>query len=112
MTIPTAGQINDRIRHEVLNAADEEVALHPFLLEGRGHEPRATLNPRLAGILRGQDLPRLRIDGFGPNNFYPARILAQAQNPLKRHLGWSPIEFNGSNAEPSVYRVALPDPSK
>jgi len=102
-------RINDLIRYSVHKAAEKEATLSPFVLKGRGHEPRVSLCVRMAGILRGQDLPRIRIDGYGPNNFYPARIFARARKSLMQQLGWSPFEFYDGTVDPSVYRVNRPN---
>jgi len=54
----------------------------PFNLKGRGHEPRVTLDKQVAAILRGVDLPRLYISGYGANFYYPARLIARAAELL------------------------------
>jgi len=79
------------IRDAVLKAASEEAALKPFNLSGRGHEPRVTLDRKMASILKDVDLPRVHISGFGANNHYPYRVLKRAADTLSSELGWSPI---------------------
>ena len=82
---------NAAIRKAVLKAAAQERRKAPFMLFGRGHEPRVTLDHSVAAILRGLDLPRVFISGYGANYFYPRRVFATAMRSLKRKFGRSPI---------------------
>jgi hypothetical protein len=89
---------NDAIRKAMSDAANRERRVRPFNLSGRGHEPRVTLDVRLAAILRGLDIPHVRISGYGPKKFYPVRVLKSAATYLKRRFGWPPVVVSGSNA--------------
>ena len=84
---------NDAIRTAVSAAAQSEATKQPFHLSGRGHEARVTLDRHLAAILRGMDLPRVHISGYGPNHHYPRRIFEVAMKTLKRRLGACPIKM-------------------
>lgn len=94
---------NDLIRELVLVAVAKEEKVGDFQLSGRGHEPRVTLNRSLAGILRGLDIPRVTISGYGANNYYPRRVFGRAIALLKQRLKYSPIAFSDSTR--SVYRL-------
>ena len=76
-----------------MRAAKVEAEKAAFELGGRGHEPRVSLNVRLAAIVRGVDLPVLYIAGFGANNFYPLRVFKRAAARLKREFGRPIILF-------------------
>jgi hypothetical protein len=99
---------NAVIRELVLVAVARERQVSEFNLFGRGHEPRVKLDVQLAAVLRGFDLPRVTISGFGANNYYPARVFKRAITLLKRRLKWSPIAlcmfYNPRNG--SVRRVS------
>jgi hypothetical protein len=69
------------IREAFLKAKQLEKG--PFNLKGRGHELRVTLDRQTAAIVRGLDLPRLYISGYGANYYYPARLVARAAALLK-----------------------------
>lgn len=97
--------LNALIREHVKRAADSQAKRRAFALWGRGHEPRVTLDPRMAAVLRGVELPRVTISGFGANNFYPARVFAEASVSLQDHLGWSPFVIASDS---SVCAVELP----
>lgn len=97
-------RLNESIRHWVLKASKEEADLDPVHLKGRGH------GPRIAGILRGLNLPRLRIDAYDPNHFCPAMFIVRAQKAVHQELGGRPMAFDGSKVEPSVHRVEQPNP--
>ena len=88
------------IRKAVLKAAAQERRKAPFMLFGRGHEARITLSVSVAAILRGLDIPRVFISGYGANYFYPRRVFATAMRSLKRKFGRSLIA-----AAHKVYRV-------
>jgi hypothetical protein len=92
---------NDAIRIAVADAARDEARRQPFNLSGRSHERRVTLDRRLATILRGQDIPRVFISGYGANYHYPHRVFESAAQLLKERLGALPIAFY----EDTVYRV-------
>lgn len=87
----TEKEINLEIRSAIFRAVEEETG--PFNLSGRGHEPRITLCKRLAAILRGIEVPRVYIPGYGANYYYPERVFRRAAKILKRKLGWEPIRF-------------------
>ena len=93
---------NDAIRLALLEAVSIETLKSPFRLFGRGHEPRVTLDRKLAAALRGVSIPCVNISGYGANNFYPYRVFITAVGLLNESLGWSPIAFSGSG---SCYRV-------
>lgn len=83
--------LHSLIRDEVTAAAKLEAEKCDFRLSGRGHEPRVTLDRKMAGILKRCAIPRVTISGFGANNFYPKRVFEQAKAALAGRLGWSPI---------------------
>jgi len=72
------------IRKAVLEAV--EIEKGPFNIFGRGSEPRVTLDRRLAAVLRGLDIPRIYISGYGANYYYPTRVLETAQKLLEGKL--------------------------
>jgi hypothetical protein len=82
---------NAVIRKAVLKAAAQERRKAAFELFGRGHEPRVSLDVSVAAILRGLDVPRVFISGYGANYYYPRRVFATAMRSLKRKFGRSPI---------------------
>ena len=51
-------------------------------LGGRGHVPRVTLNRRTAAAMRGVDLPRVHISGYGANWHYPKSLVQSAADIL------------------------------
>ena len=89
---------NFAIRLAVAEAVKQEAKKKPFNLFGRGHEPRVTLDRRLATILRGQDIPRIHISGYGANYYYPRRVLETASELVEVRLGVSLIAFVGQMA--------------
>jgi hypothetical protein len=91
---------NAAIRIAVLRAVAQERRKSPFALFGRGHELRVSLGVSLAAILRGLDIPRVYISGYGANYYYPRRVFTSAIRTLKKKLGRSPIA--GSY---KVYRI-------
>src|SRR4029453_3294704 len=60
---------------------------------GVAHESRVSLSVSVAAILRGLDIPRVYISGFGANYYYPSRVFAAAIRILKKKWGRSPIEL-------------------
>lgn len=52
-------------------------------LSGRGHIPRVTLNRKTAASLRGVELPRVYISGYGANWHYPQSLVKKAASILK-----------------------------
>ena len=82
---------NAAIRKAVLKAAAQERRKAAFNLFGRGYEPRITLDRSVAAILRGLDVPRIFISGYGANYFYPRRVFVTATKILKKTLHRSPI---------------------
>lgn len=68
------------IRKAVLEAVKREKG--PFNIFGRGSEPRVTLDRQLAGVLRGLDIPRIYISGYGANYYYPTRVFKTTQKIL------------------------------
>ena len=85
--------LHSLIRDAVTSAAKLEAEMCDFRLSGRGHEPRVTLDRKMAGILKQCAIPRVTISGFGANNFYPKRVFERAKAALVKRLGWSPIEI-------------------
>ena len=96
------------IRVEVIKACDRESKKRDFILSGRGHEPRVTLNRTMAALLKQCGLPRVTIAGYGANNFYPVRVFTSARTTLLRKLGWAPFEISRDS---SVYMVDPPSSS-
>lgn len=94
---------NAAIREFVLVAVAHEREAGDFRLHGRGHEPRVTLDRSMARILRGLDIPRVTISGFGANNHYPRRVFERAIALSKQRLNRAPIAL--SVAERFVYRM-------
>jgi len=84
-------KIYELIRTQVLVAVTEESRIASFNLSGRGHEPRVTLNRRLAGVLRGQNIPSVHISGFGANSHYPLRVFLRAERRIRELLPNSPL---------------------
>ena len=97
---------NEAIRQAVLKAVPKEEAKRAFNLSGRGHEPRVTLCPSMAAILRGMPIPCAYISGYGANSHYPARVFATACSILTKSLGSSPVGMGHSGA----YRQHRPEP--
>ncbi len=56
-------------------------------LSGRGHVPRVTLNGQTAAALRGLDLPKLFISGYGANWHYPRTFVKKAAAILGVEMG-------------------------
>ena len=98
---PNADHIRDTIRTHFLKAAASEKP--PFNLSGRGHEPRVHLSAPLATALRGLELPRVYIAGFGAKYSYPLRVVKRAAASLKKRLHRPVIEFD------SHYQTAFLD---
>lgn len=92
---------NDAIRVAVADAVRVEQKMQAFDLFGRGHEHRVTLDRGLSSILRGQDVPRVYIAGYGPNYHYPQRVFETAAHLLQERLGASPIAVHDT----TFYRV-------
>lgn len=82
---------NEIIRATVISAAISEQHAEPFRIFGRGHEPRVTLDPSLSAILRGLELPRVHINGYGAKYYYPCRVFTTAIRLLRQKLSRSPI---------------------
>lgn len=95
---PNARTVNDRIRRALAAAAEAEEARERFSISGRGHEPRVTLDRRLAQVVRALGLPCVYIGGFGANKHYPHRIFARAAKELEQDLGWAPISVSAWKA--------------
>lgn len=87
----TAKLENAAIREAVLQAVAQEQSKCEFRLFGRDHEPRVSLSASVAAILRGLDIPRAYIGGFGANYYYPRRVFAAAIRILKKKWGRSAI---------------------
>lgn len=60
-------------------------------LSGRGHVSRVTLNKSTAAALKGMDLPRVAISGFGAKWYYPQSLVDKAA----KILGVSPSYLRG-----------------
>lgn len=90
------------IRYALEKACEREGKKQAFVLSGRGHEPRVTLNRSMAALLKQSTLPRVTISGYGANNYYPARVFTSARTSLIRKLAWSPFEVSRDSA---VYLV-------
>ena len=84
-------KIYELVRTQVQIAVVEESRIASFNISGRGHEPRVTLNRRLAGVLRGQNIPSVYISGFGANSHYPLRVFQRAEKSIKKMLPNSPF---------------------
>lgn len=71
----------ERIRHAFSKAMDLEKG--PFNLEGRGHEPRATLKSNIARILYGLEVPYASVScGYSKCHYYPLRLVKRAAKLL------------------------------
>lgn len=84
------------IRMAVLEAV--EIEKGPFKIFGRGSESRVTLDRQLAGVLRGLDIPRIYISGYGANYYYPTRVLETAQKILEHKLENSRFQLIVTNS--------------
>jgi hypothetical protein len=82
---------NAAIRKVVLKAVRQERRKAVFTLFGRGHEPRVSLSVSIAAVLRGLDIPRVHISGYGANYYYPRRVFVTAAKMLRKKLRRSPI---------------------
>ncbi|OLY90687.1 hypothetical protein SAMN05444008_101349 [Cnuella takakiae] len=100
-------KVNKYIRASLREAVIAEQYNGPFNLSGRGHEPRVSLDRRMAGVLKNEDLPVVVIAGYGANNFFPKRIFDRALHSLIRHLGYAPFACANNH---SVYRLDDPKP--
>jgi hypothetical protein len=89
---PKEESINDVIRSALQVAIKEEEAIRPFNLYGRGHEDRLTIDRRLAQVIRGIDVPSVKLSGYGGRE-YSKRVFERAANQLRKELGSSPIKF-------------------
>jgi len=103
---------NETIRQGVLSAVKKEKASCPFRLKGPGCEVLVTLDRSLAGILRGQEIPRVSGGGSSPRFFYPARIFVRASKVLLHQLGWNPLVFAGTAKNPETVHLASEPTSK
>lgn len=99
--------VNDEIRRALREAARAEVARAPFSLSGRGHEPRVTLDRRLAAVVRSLDLPHVVISGYGANKHYPLRVFERAAAQVMKRVGWPAIAVTRGTA----WRQDPPEPS-
>jgi hypothetical protein len=100
----SAKKVNAEIRKFVLQAAEEERRVDAFKLSGRGHEARVSLDASLAAVLRGLDLPRVVISGYGANYYYPRRVFQRAMRLLGSRLERMPIGL--SNDQRYAYRIS------
>lgn len=98
--------MNDEIRRALLAAARAEGALAPFALSGRGHEPRLTLDRRLAAVVRSLDLPHVVMSGYGANKHYPLRVFERAATQVMERVGWPAIVVSRGTA----WRQDPPEP--
>lgn len=99
LTNPTGNEIRSAFQQAMLELPG------PFNLSGRGHEPRCTLDRRLAAYIRGMEIPHIVISGFGANKHYPKELVDRAAEILEKTIGWSAINtFNDS-----AYLVYLED---
>ncbi|MBZ2178822.1 MAG: hypothetical protein K7J47_14050 [Acidobacteria bacterium] len=78
------------IRLHVNIAVAQRASLRPSNLKGRGHDPRVTLDTRMAGILRGEDIPNIDIPGLSGGRYFPREVFAAAHESLKNAIG-SPV---------------------
>ena len=76
----------------------QELERPPYNLTGRGHEDRVSLDRTLSAILRGTEITRLYIPGFGPKYWYPARVVKTAAKIINRRVGKAVIKFYGTCA--------------
>ena len=106
----TRGEENQAIREAILNAVSLERKNAPFILVGRGHEPRLTLDQSLAAVLRGVRIPCFQTSGYGANQHYPARVFRRAQRMLRQTLGWSPIGTSAFFGVLKAWRQSKPVP--
>ena len=90
----SAKKVNAEIRKSVLQAAEEERKVSAFNLSGRGHEDRVSLDASLAAVLRGMDLPKVVISGYGANNYYPLRVFQRAMALIGSRLEHIPIRLS------------------
>lgn len=95
--------INKTVREALCRAVQLEVQRGEFKLSGRGHEDRVTLDVQLASVLRGTELPRVYISGFGANYYYPKRIFTTAQRVIGQKPGSPALRILESTA--TVYLV-------
>jgi hypothetical protein len=72
--------------------------LPPFVLKGRGHEGRFSLDRKLAAILKGTALTREHFPGYGPKYWYPARVVRRASGTINRLYGGRLIVIYGTSA--------------
>lgn len=93
-TMVKRADVRNLIRETVRRISAEQSALREFKLSGRGHEPRVTLDIKLAATLRYENLPRIFISGYGPKYFYPRAIFEWAREELLSILGWAPLELS------------------
>lgn len=85
----------EMIRATLTEAAAHEEGKAPFRLGGRGHEPRVSLDRRLARVIRGIGLPCFRLSGYGPSLYYPSRVFDRAAASLKATAGQEVLRRNG-----------------
>lgn len=103
----SAKEVNVEIRRLVIQAADEEREARAFNLSGRGHEGRVSLDASLAAVLRGLDLPKVVISGYGANNYYPLRVFQRAMRLLGSRFEHMPIGL--SDDQRYAYRISTLD---
>lgn len=100
------GGVNAEVRRALLEAARAEAARAPFALSGRGHEPRVTLDRRMAAVVRGLDLPHVVISGHGANKHYPLSVFERAAAHIMKQVGWPAIAVSRGTA----WRQDPPEP--
>lgn len=99
------------VRVHLRIAVLEEMNISAFNLSGRGHEPRVILDRRLAGILRGAELPFVYISGYGANFHYPLRVFVRAHASLAKALKKSPLAI-GRDQRAYIDESAMPKPTR
>jgi hypothetical protein len=97
-TFPTPADVNTAICRALTEAASAEAARAPFAFSGRGHEPRVTLDRRMAAVVRNLDLQHVVISGYGANKHYPLRVFERAAALVDERLGWSALAVSEGTA--------------
>lgn len=69
----------------------------PFILEGRGHDPRVTVSSKIGKIISNIDIPRTSLASGGPKgtNFYPHDLVHAAESIMRDRFGYPGLEEHG-----------------
>lgn len=92
---------NERVRAALRAALEVEAKMAEFQLHGRGHEPRVSLDRRMARVARGLQLPVVTFVALRSDE-YPRRVFERAGRALAAEHGREIISIQGS-------RVTLAD---